>query len=249
MALPVVTVASGGIPVVDVTATAPKLGLPVTETTRGIPVTKVTAPKPGLAVVYGTFVEWPPAGGAFAATTWNPSDKLGAITLSAGNLTATCNSGGSTGVRAILGKSSGKFYWELTRGPSSAFFGVGLAQITAGIGSASGPGVVANNGGGSVFVNGVFAASITSPLTVVGIATDISGALIWFRNAPGGVWNAGGAADPATGVGGISIAAITGVALYPIVIMANNGDVSAANFSAVGFTGAVPSGFTAGWPA
>jgi hypothetical protein len=49
----VVTVASGGLPVVDVTATTPKLGLPVTEAAngRGTPVTKVVG-KPGLAVVF-----------------------------------------------------------------------------------------------------------------------------------------------------------------------------------------------------
>ena len=54
MPLPVVTVASGGLPVADVTATAPKLGLPVKEATNGygIAVTKVAAGKPGLAVTY-----------------------------------------------------------------------------------------------------------------------------------------------------------------------------------------------------
>jgi hypothetical protein len=52
MGLAVVTVASGGLPVVDVTATTPKLGLPVTEAVRGVPVTKVIAPKPGLPVTY-----------------------------------------------------------------------------------------------------------------------------------------------------------------------------------------------------
>ena len=65
MALAVVTVASGGVPVVDVTATTPKLGLPVTEALRGIAVTKVTLPKGGLPVTYvagpllraGTFEE------------------------------------------------------------------------------------------------------------------------------------------------------------------------------------------------
>jgi len=47
MATAVITVASGGLPVIDVTATFPKLGLPVTEaiaigaTKYGIPVTKV----------------------------------------------------------------------------------------------------------------------------------------------------------------------------------------------------------------
>ena len=56
MATPVVTVASGGLPVVDCTAVAPLRGMPVTEATngRGIAVTKVAAGKPGLAVVYTT---------------------------------------------------------------------------------------------------------------------------------------------------------------------------------------------------
>jgi len=54
MGLPVVTVATGGIPVVDVTATSPKLGFPVTEAANkyGIAVTKVAAGQLGLAVTY-----------------------------------------------------------------------------------------------------------------------------------------------------------------------------------------------------
>ena len=54
MGLAVVTVASGGLPVVDVTATTPGLGVPVTEAANGlgIPVTKVTLPKGGLPVTY-----------------------------------------------------------------------------------------------------------------------------------------------------------------------------------------------------
>lgn len=44
MGWPVVTVAAGGMPVVDVTATKPLLGMPVTEAANkyGVPVTKVT---------------------------------------------------------------------------------------------------------------------------------------------------------------------------------------------------------------
>jgi hypothetical protein len=63
MSVAVITVAAGGLPVVDVTATAPKLGMPVTEAVAvgtlkfGIAVTKVVAPAPGLAV---TFVVPPP---------------------------------------------------------------------------------------------------------------------------------------------------------------------------------------------
>jgi hypothetical protein len=54
MGVPVVTVTSNGMPVVDVTGTAPQLGMPVTEAAngRGIPVVKVAAGKAGLAVMF-----------------------------------------------------------------------------------------------------------------------------------------------------------------------------------------------------
>ena len=57
MALAVVTVAAGGLPVVDVTATTPKLGMPVTEATRGLAITVVAAGKPGIPI---TKVATPP---------------------------------------------------------------------------------------------------------------------------------------------------------------------------------------------
>ena len=54
MALAVVTVASGGLPVVDVTASKPLLGCAVTEATngRGILITKQTGGKPGMPVTF-----------------------------------------------------------------------------------------------------------------------------------------------------------------------------------------------------
>ena len=53
MGLAVVTIAAGGLPVVDVTAIAPRSGLPVTEAANGygVAVTKVVG-KPGLPVVF-----------------------------------------------------------------------------------------------------------------------------------------------------------------------------------------------------
>ena len=48
----------------------------------------------------------------------------------------------------------------------------------------------------------------------VDIAVDTDAALAWFR-ADGGNWNAGGSADPATGVGGLDISALIGQG-YPI---------------------------------
>lgn len=53
MALPVVVVVSGGLPVVDVTATNIKVGLPVSNAVNGmgVPITIVTN-KPGLAISF-----------------------------------------------------------------------------------------------------------------------------------------------------------------------------------------------------
>jgi hypothetical protein len=52
MSFPVVTTAAGGMPVVDVTATKPLLGRPVTEAAngRGVAVTKVAVN--GVPVIY-----------------------------------------------------------------------------------------------------------------------------------------------------------------------------------------------------
>jgi len=54
MGWPVVTVAAGGLPVIDVTGTFPRLGVPVSEAAngRGTPVTKVVAPRMALAVTF-----------------------------------------------------------------------------------------------------------------------------------------------------------------------------------------------------
>jgi len=69
MALPVVTVAAGGLPVIDVTATAPRLGLPVTEASngRGTAVTKVAVN--GLPVTFSTVPDWPGGGSTSAEAT------------------------------------------------------------------------------------------------------------------------------------------------------------------------------------
>ncbi len=60
--------------------------------------------------------------------TWNPNDKNSGIVLSNGNLTATCPSGANT-IRATIGKSSGKWYWEYLQNTTS--IEPGIANSTA----------------------------------------------------------------------------------------------------------------------
>lgn len=69
---------------------------------------------------------FPNAGNAPYAT-WNPSDKGAGITLSGGNLIATCVAS-NTSCRATLGKSSGKWYWEVVSTSNQA--GIGVSKST-----------------------------------------------------------------------------------------------------------------------
>jgi hypothetical protein len=52
MAKPVVTVAAVGLPVIDVTATKPLLGLPVSEASNGIGIAVTKVAIGGVAVTY-----------------------------------------------------------------------------------------------------------------------------------------------------------------------------------------------------
>lgn len=64
---------------------------------------------------------------------------------------------------------------------------------------------------------------------------------IWFRRN-GGIWNGNPSADPATGVGGISLATVAGQTLFPTV--QGTGDASqTVNFGATAFANAAPAGF------
>jgi hypothetical protein len=184
-------------------------------------------------------------------TTWNPADKL-AVTLSNSDLTATTTATTLNGVRAVRGNSSGKYYFELTATTWATLNDqVGLALSTATFSTATATtGKAIVNGGGAIWVNGVNTGiglgSITSGM-IVGVAVDLTANLIWFRISPAGNWNAGGTANPATGTGGISISAIAGT-LYPTFGGgAVSTQVGTANFGATAFSGAVPSGFAAGW--
>lgn len=51
---------------------------------------------------------------AVIPTTWNPSDKGSSVTLSNSDLTSNIAHYTSSAVRAVSGKSAGKWYWELT---------------------------------------------------------------------------------------------------------------------------------------
>lgn len=77
----------------------------------------------------------PVGGSGFTYATWNPSDKAANISLSNGDLTTTRGGAGPAAVRGTIGKSSGKWQFQVKCDSSSGIFDifVGIANTTAGL--------------------------------------------------------------------------------------------------------------------
>lgn len=210
--------------------------------------------------------EPPPTPTPSSFTTWDPATAT-SVTLSGGNVVATSTGTTSTnqGAHALAtsGQISGKFYFELrfTTVMSSAnatFMGVGIGTTSS---TYSGMGVNAVTGdlvhmwSGAILANGSSTSHAILGLRqgeTVGVAVDLDSRKIWFKRVSYALanWNDNGHDNPATNVGGFNIPAGT---MVPFVTFGGSGgasgDVFTANFGASSFIGAVPSGYTAGWPA
>ena len=187
-----------------------------------------------------------------ANTTWSPSDKTAGITLSGGNLVATVAGFAVNSLRAAHTQTSGKYYWEITCNPYLLSL-IGMAPSTRAhpfsLQTAAGACGLDTDGG--IYVNNAGALVIGDIPNgaVVGIAVDLDAHLIWFRKTAAGNWNNSGTANPATGVGGVSIPGLGGsVAASPAFSSQIDADKVTANFGDSAFAGAVPSGFTSGFP-
>jgi hypothetical protein len=187
------------------------------------------------------------------------------VTLSANNLiatnTGTTSSNQGAMVAAASGKTTGKYYFEMV---GSIPGGSGGQTITMGVATTSSAfstlgGNLVTVGAG-LFTNGIIAANGVNTGINIGdqsaggehficVAVDLDNRKIWFRPAGTGNWNANATYDPATNVGGVTIPAGTIVPYCTFGgITGGSGNSYAANFGQFNFTGAVPAGFTAGWP-
>jgi hypothetical protein len=197
-----------------------------------------------------------PSGGV-TATTFDPLNTGATFTLSNGNLTATCNSTTANGdfARVNNGHSTGKFYYEVTvttiASPQSYDSSWGVISSTCPVhnsnaGSAN-CAVQFIQGDGNIYINGSSNANgQTTPINqgdVVQCAVDIGGSLIWLA-INGGNWNRNGSANPATGVGGLSISTVTANnPLYAAVGSGTLNNALTANFGATSYSFTPPSGF------
>jgi len=188
-----------------------------------------------------------------ANVTWGTSDKTANVTLSGSNLVAT-SSGAAGGARASDRQITGKFYWEVTlTTAANNTTGVGIASAFATLGSLTTSTCVVTKQAGNVLVNNAASGSTLGARAsgdLICIALDIDAKLIWFRVGAAGNWNGSGAANPATGAGGVLITGMgvgPGYPLYPYCNLNANLEAVTANFGDTAFTGTAPSGFTGGF--
>lgn len=180
--------------------------------------------------------------------TWNPSDIGSGVVLSNGNLTATVPQLGARSVRANIGVSSGKHYWEFlcTETDGSRW---GIATALATLFDPPGSDV---NGYGYYYLNSGYYYNNTYFVVADGVApvdTNIlmlaldldNGKLWWGKN---GTWYNSG--NPATGVNP-QVTGLSGT-YFPIFGggIISSAPVCTANFGGSAFTYTPPDGFLAG---
>ena len=227
-----------------------------------VPAPATAIPLTGAVGAVGTSVKYAREDHVHPGTmaTWETATAA-AVTLSGGNLAAT-NTGTSSNnqgahVAFSPGKTTGKHYFEATYTAivNGVNQGIGIGTTAATFGGLGDQGL---NGGISLAAGNTWANNVNTFLglgaratgDVIGVAVDLDNRKLWFRVAPSGNWNnaAIGSQNPATNTGGIPIPAGT---IVPFCTFGGGfgvpNNVTTANFGATAFSGAVPSGFTAGW--
>jgi hypothetical protein len=224
--------------------------------TSGSSVASFISSLPATVLTAGSALSTSTATWGLVPTFWNPSDLVGAVstffTFSNNFLTAISLGAATAATRSNSSYGSGKYYFEFTMNSWTGAGGnaVGVASATANMTTSGTLQVGKLAQSGSIVINGVTQGSglgARANADVIGVALDMTNALIWFRVAPSGNWNGSGTADPGTGTGGYSTSSLTG-SLYAFFYGVSSNSQATLNIGSSAFIGTVPSGFTAGLP-
>ncbi len=172
--------------------------------------------------------------------TWNPSDKGSGVTLSVGNLEWVGRQTNG-GCRATIGKSSGKWYWEMYPRAAGGRYGmVGVANSSANIADYPGSDVHgwSYDGGGvsplkyHSATGTAYGSLVTTPFVTSVLLDMDAGELTFWRNGS---------------TMGLAYTGLTGT-IFPMA----GGDTNSvdsgllANFGATAFSYSPPAGYNAG---
>ena len=176
--------------------------------------------------------------------TWDPATKNAGVTLSGGNLAASAGAS-LISARSTIGKSSGKYYWEITmtaEGAGSSFIGL----TDAGFNNATFPGNYTNSisvQAGNTISRVGWTSQAGSSFTfttgdVVMFAVDFTNGFLWWGK--NGTWTP----NNPTGLEAYSLTGGGGVTLYAVTCPFSA--THTANFGQSAFSFSVPAGFNAG---
>lgn len=174
-------------------------------------------------------------------TLTNFSSSLATVT---GGLVATSINGSSwvqSNDTQRIFYDTGTYYYEFTFNTVTSNPYAGLMCIGTG-------GWIAYEANGKIFQNGSQVGSTGTALTngsVLCVAVNINSGLIWFR-VNNGNWNNNSANNPATNVGGITLASNFVYATPSLYLSATTEQITA-NFGATAYTQSVPSSYI-NWP-
>jgi hypothetical protein len=204
-----------------------------------VPCATVATPNNARFVSRGLFSKYSTGTNTVTYATLNPSDKGTGETLSNGNLTATKGvSGWGTGlVRATIGKSSGKWYWEVRLNTDTGHHFLGGVSLSTLAGSylgidANGWALYSNDG--ALVHNAVHNPVVTSIFgtgAVVGYALNMDTGVLQVS------LNGGAFVTLASGLSGT---------FYPAIDQYDSGMQATVNFGATAFTYTPPAGYNAG---
>ena len=172
--------------------------------------------------------------------TWNPADSSVELTFTNGNLSISDINDHGQSARATIGKSSGKWYWEITIHEGGGCVGVGNTSATISTNAfgidANGWEYIDQTSQSGILHNGIVTAPWGTPFTngdIVSVLFNMDdGQIIFYKN----------------GVSlGLAFSNLTGT-LYPMFGTVNGGAfiVATANFGASSFVYSVPEGYNAG---
>ena len=184
-----------------------------------------------------------------ATTTYNGTPSAG-IVMSNGNLTVTHGTtSNGTGVNSTAFLTTGKYYFEVTvqvatfNGNHLGLYQSGTFASATSTGKATA--VVAGSSTTNIYSNGANTTKnlgITAVGDVFGFAIDLTNRLAWIRRNNGN-WNADAAANPVTGVGGVTILATGSFAPYVAFLNGPANNAFTGNFGQSAFVNSAPSGF------
>ncbi len=180
--------------------------------------------------------------GGEQTVTWNPADKGATVSLSNGNLTAGSSSPAFASVRATLGRSAGKFYYEIlctTLGSTRTGLGDGSFSLSTYVGNSAKSAGHANsfitNNGYTLTNSGTFALA-NGDYLMFAVDMDADKAWVGKNNA----WQLSG--DPGAGTGAW-LDAVSGT-VYPATSVYETNTSFTLRTKTSEIVGTLPTGFS-----